>query len=122
MDDETYKKIEDIKQGDIVYGGGEVTFIGMWVAENMFDYFGDIVNGDHAVLESTEWVRVKNSEHAKPVKVEGLVYPMVTAEHRIHTENAVYADYMEVENGFEKTDIECLDELNGIIPFKKVSY
>lgn len=113
MEDGSRKTIQDIHQGDKVLDGGEVTFIGMWIPTFMFDYFGDIINGNHAVLEDSKWIRVKDSKHAKPVEIhEGLVYPMITKNHRIVTTNGYYADYLEVDKGLEMSDKDSLEQLN----------
>lgn len=114
MADGKYKKIKDIKLGDKVMLGGEVTAIGTSKNTDLWKYDNVTVTGGHAVFEDGKWIRVCQSK--KGIKFENaketLVFPMSTENHLIVTQNNIWADMEEVSSTFNKTDDDIIIELN----------
>jgi hypothetical protein len=99
MNDGTQKKIEDIKIGDETFGG-KVTKVIVGEASGFvwYDYNGVIVTGDHPVMESGAWVRVKDSKQAEELEVEfDVLYNFSNVGHVIIINNFVFSDFDEVD-------------------------
>jgi hypothetical protein len=99
MHDGTQKKIEDIKIGDETFGG-KVTkvIVGEATGFVWYDYNGVIVTGDHPVMESGAWVRVKDSKQAEELEVEfDVLYNLSNVGHVIIINNFVFSDFDEVD-------------------------
>lgn len=119
MKDNSKKKIRDIKLGDHVLLGGEVQQMIIGKHGNpsdVYNYNGAIVTGQHAVRETGEFVRVKDSLKAKPADMHiPVVYNLVTENHVMLINDTIFADHEEVD--VPKHPSETLRELN--IEFSK---
>jgi len=103
MENGSYKKIKDIRLGDVVHLGGKVKLKGDLYNESlMFEYKGELVTGSHYVLEESIWVKVKDSSLSIPlVKKDYVICP-------IETENGVYvtrAGYVSADFSQEYSDL-----------------
>lgn len=116
MEDGSTKRIGDIKVGERVALGGLVIAIGEALNQDLWIYNGVKVSGGHLVLENAEWVRVKDSANGKRLsnKNKSIVIPMTNENHLIMTSNyQVWRDMDEVDDTFNKTDDDIVEELNG---------
>lgn len=116
MADGSTKKIGDIKVGEEVALGGLVIAIGEALNQDLWIYNGVKVSGGHLVLENAEWVRVQDSTKGKrlPNKNKSIVIPMTNENHLIMTADyQVWRDMDEVDDTFNKTDDDIVEELNG---------
>jgi hypothetical protein len=99
LKDGSRKPISEVQVGDETLLGGVVTqtikTLKDW-PEDLYDYMGVIVTGSHAVLESDKFVRVKDSQRAKPVNMSvDYVYNLTTRNHIMILGNTVFGDYQE---------------------------
>jgi hypothetical protein len=106
--------IEDIDLFDEVEEGGMVNGKGVTLSKDLYDYEGVQVTGSHAVYEDGEWKRVKNSNKAIPLTIEGYVkvYIINNENHILIVNGIRFADYGEVTNSEDMTAQERLDYLN----------
>jgi hypothetical protein len=113
MENGKYKNIKDLKLGDKVALGGKIMGLGEGYGDELYNYNGVKVTGGHTVYEDGKWVRVENSEKGYPIGKEEIVYPVTTENHLLVTDGQVWADMDEVDDTYEKTDTEILEELNN---------
>ena len=120
MEDGTYKNVEDIEIGDRLMLGGMVTATGKALTNQLYQYKGTRVNGDHTVYEDGKWLRVMDSELSVPVDMTEypdevtIVYPLVTEKHLYATKEFICADLVEVEDPqWELSLEERMDLLNS---------
>lgn len=76
-------------------------------------YKGIQVTGSHAVKENGKWIRVKDSDHAAPVSGEGIVWSLVTTDHRIWIRGIEMADEHETDMYETLTIDQSLEHLNN---------
>lgn len=119
MRDGSLKEVRDIELDDDVLEGGRVLATGVSkVPEIIYEYNGVRVSGGHPVFEHGTWVRVYKSKHSKKLfESNEKRYPIVTEKHILITsDNQVWADYSETDQGFEVTDAQRLESLNNDTP------
>jgi len=123
MSDGSTKLIKDIDVGDETKGGVvESVRKSVTVDGTRYNYHGVIVSGSHAVLEGDEWKRVEDSNDAMPVPGPGIVYCLVTDNHRIFVGDITFADEHESDFYEQLTIEQSLDFLNGkTFEFEKVA-
>lgn len=98
MADGSKKKIIDIELKDNIEIGGKVFATGKFLVNNLFDYKGIKVSGDHLVNESGKWLKVKNSKFAKSLgDDEHVVYTLGSENRRILINNILFTDYFDFE-------------------------
>jgi hypothetical protein len=92
------KKIKDMELGDETFGGQVTGVQSFLYTGEIYNYKGIRVTGDHAVFED-KWVRVKDAKMAtKAGTFNGTVYCISTDGHRIYTDDAIFADFHEVDD------------------------
>lgn len=115
LEDGNFIPIFKLKIGDRISGGGKIKSRFQFLANknNMFNYFGQIVSGDHLVFENNlGWVRVSKSSYSKRIKnyKPKFIYCLNTEHNQIITKgNILFSDYNEVD------DIEFNSDLNNLI-------
>ena len=91
------KPIKNIRLGDNLEKGeleGILVFYQPH-AKNLYNYKGDLVTGDHYLLEGT-FKKVKESLRTTSTKIKSnLLYCLSTSNHHIITPNATYLDFCE---------------------------
>jgi len=94
--------------------GGEVVSIrtSRTGAGTRYLYKGIEVTGSHAVKENGKWIRVKDSDHSAPQNGEGIVWSIVTTDHRIWINGIEMADETETDLYETLTIDESLAHLN----------
>lgn len=114
MSDGTCKNVEDLKIYDNILLGGIVTGTGMVLAEDIYEYKGTKVQGDHAVFDNGVWYRVRDHEQAIKLELPEpvIVYPIVSEDHLIVINGTVYSDMVEIDNAYQFNDYERLVLLN----------
>lgn len=119
MSDGSGKKIEDVIVGDKTAGGIVISRRESFTnAGTRYNHNGTIVTGSHAVFENGIWKRVENSQNATPVEGAGIVYSLVTTEHRIYVGDTIYGDEFEVDDYYkhqERVNNETLKQLNCLV-------
>jgi hypothetical protein len=115
MEDGSEKNVEDISIGDMMYLGGMVLGRGEVLADNLYSHHGNIVEGNHAVFEEGKWMRVKDSKLARKVSVSKfkIVYPIINTNHLMVSNDTIYADLSETNQGTSASDEDRMTELNG---------
>ena len=115
MKDGSYKNVEKIKVGDILFLGGEVSAAGTSMSKDVYEYKGTKIDGGHAVFEDNEFIRVRDSQYAKKLKNTDDVrlHPIVSENHLMVTKSHISADLLEVDGETGKTEEERLVELNN---------
>jgi len=103
--------IQFVRLGDMTKGG-EVESIRISKSDNRWNYMGTIVTGSHAVKEGGVWKRVSDSDLGVKIPDSGLVYSIVTTDHRIFVGNVEFADEFETDDYEELTFDQSLDALN----------
>jgi len=98
MADGLEKKIIDIDIKDNLEVGGLVFATGKFLINNLFDYKGIKVSGEHLVNESGKWLKVKQSQFAKSLgNDEHIVYTLGSQNRRILINNILFTDYFDFE-------------------------
>ena len=98
MADGSEKKIIDIDIKDNLEVGGLVFATGKFLINNLFDYKGIKVSGEHLVNESGKWLKVKQSQFAKSLgNDEHIVYTLGSQNRRILINNILFTDYFDFE-------------------------
>jgi len=111
--DGEFKKIEDIEITDRLEKGGIVYSLNKGITDEIYQYKGSVITGNHAVLEDGKWIRVKDSVKAFLFTGIFTVYNLSNENHRIITENGTeYADYDETDLCSSINDNESLEALN----------
>jgi hypothetical protein len=118
MESGKYKKIKDIQPHEATALGGKVEMIGKSKSDDLYNYDGVKVTGDHAVFENGKWIRVKDSEKSSPIGKEGEIYTIHTENHLVVTKNKVWTDSMETEENSKDAQYS-LDVLNSNKPRNK---
>jgi len=124
MIDNTYKEIQDIVVGDVMFEGGKVyaTIVGEGLTQDWFDYNGVHVTGSHPVLDNDGiWKRVKHTS-ATEIQPYDKTYTLLNLNHIMVSKGNIYfTDYDEVEwvNDIEN-DAYVIDKLNEQNLYKKV--
>ena len=113
MENGTVKPICDMNLEDQTKGGKvESIRISLTPDGTLYNYLGEKVTGSHAVKENGAWIRIKDSPYAKRLRGPGIVYSIVTSDHRIFVNGIEFADEHETDQ-YEHLDIdESLKELN----------
>lgn len=94
MSDNSIKLIKDINVGDFTMFGGEVLSIKPSPASDTYKYNDVIVTGFHVVYEDNNWIRVKDSNNSVYLGTDVIVYPIITENHVIITDdNTIWGDY-----------------------------
>lgn len=94
MSDNSIKLIKDINVGDFTMFGGEVLSIKPSPASDTYKYNDTIVTGFHVVYEDNNWIRVKDSNNSVYLGTDAIVYPIITENHVIITDdNIIWGDY-----------------------------
>lgn len=92
MADNTVKRIQDIRVGDMTKGG-KVTFTTQGTSADLWDYNGEVVTGGHYVKESDKWTDVAHSEKGFKLKREEVpVYDFCTDKHSIWINGIEFSD------------------------------
>lgn len=114
MSDGSTRAAKDIALGDLTRGG-VVSSVRKSVVPpgDRFNYEGVIVTGSHAVHEDGKWVRVRDSNKAKPIDGDGLVYSFITTDHRTYSNGITFADEWETDQGPKLNETESLAALNS---------
>lgn len=98
MADGSEKKIIDIDIKDNLEVGGLVFATGKFLINNLFDYKGIKVSGEHLVNENGKWLKVKQSQFAKSLgNDEHIVYTLGSQNRRILINNILFTDYFDFE-------------------------
>lgn len=97
MADGTTKPVEQVDLKDEVAVGGFVFATGKFLIDNLYDYKGVKVSGEHMVKENGTWMRVKDSAHAVSMgDDEHVVYVFGTEYRRIIIDGIEFTDYFEI--------------------------
>jgi hypothetical protein len=97
MADGTTKPVELVDLRDEVAVGGYVFATGKFLIDNLYDYKGIKVSGEHMVKEDGVWMRVKDSVHAVSMgDDEHVVYVFGTEYRRILINGVEFTDYFEI--------------------------
>ena len=122
MADGTFKAIEDIKVGDIMFTGGRVLsiIIGDGNLQEWYLYKNVKVTGYHPVLDSDGiWRRVKDSKQSIKTFNDEFFYTLINENNRmISDKNITFTDYLEVSS---KDNLEDLNELKYSSSEKELS-
>ena len=98
MADGSEKKIINIDIKDNLEVGGLVFATGKFLINNLFDYKGIKVSGEHLVNENGKWLKVKQSQFAKSLgNGEHIVYTLGSQNRRILINNILFTDYFDFE-------------------------
>lgn len=113
MEDGTLKPICLITIGERLFLGGTVySMLSFANGEDTYSFRDTLVTGSHAVLYEGKWKRVQDTGVEKVARVP-FVCSLSCENHRIVTEDeAIFADYDEVDNGSEFNNTESLRKLN----------
>jgi hypothetical protein len=97
MADGTTKPVELVDLRDEVAVGGYVFATGKFLIDNLYDYKGIKVSGEHMVKEDGRWMRVKDSVHAVSMgDDEHVVYVFGSEYRRIIINGIEFTDYFEI--------------------------
>jgi hypothetical protein len=107
MNDLTYKKIIDIKLGDILLNNNKVTSIIKVNAKgsDMYNLNGIIVSGTHILKYNNKWIKVSEHPFSKLIEVydESYLYCLNTSSKIIIINDLIFTDWDEIyENNLEK--------------------
>ena len=98
MSDGSEKRIIDIELKDNIAIGGRVFALGKFVVDNLFDYKGIKVSGDHLVNENGKWLKVKDSKFSKSLgNDEHIVYTLGADNRRMLINNILFTDFFDIE-------------------------
>jgi len=122
MNDNSKKKIKNIKLGDIIFEGGEVIGIMSATFSGYMSNFNNIlITNLHAVYYNNKWIRIKDIPNIPQHYVYNVkIYCLITENHRICSNNLKFADYIETNdnNILSYIDDYCLSKLNFTNPQK----
>jgi hypothetical protein len=97
MADGTTKPVELVDLREEVAVGGYVFATGKFLIDNLYDYKGVKVSGEHMVKEDGVWMRVKDSAHSVSMgDDEHVVYVFGTEYRRIIINGIEFTDYFEI--------------------------
>jgi hypothetical protein len=100
MADGSVKAIQDLVLLDEVAAGGKVVCHGQSLSQDLWRYRGVIVTGNHAVLEGTTWVRIRDAKEAVNINLVGdqwtTVYPCVVEQRLMVVGDFMASDCAEV--------------------------
>lgn len=114
MADGSKKQVNDLDIGDVTSGGKVESVRKSLTADGTrFNYLGAIVTGSHAVHENDEWKRVKDSTYSIPIDGGGVVYSVVTSNHRLFVNGVEFADEHETDYYEQLTIEQSLEYLNA---------
>ena len=115
MEDGTERKIEELRLYDNMKEGGSVWGTGTCLSEDMWNYKGLFVSGEHAVLENGQWVRISQSEHGRKLTIDEpmVVVPIANENHVMIVNGMVFSDYAETDHGTDVNDAFRLDYMNS---------
>lgn len=105
--------IYKVQMGDILPGGSQVTSIFAFECgkrQELYEYRGVVVSGDHMVLHDGTWMYVKDT--GCPKYNQPTPYHLIclnTSDNRIRIGDAVFADYEETD------DVEATREIEQIV-------
>lgn len=98
MADGSEKEIINIDLKDNIEVGGKVFATGKFLVNNLFDYKGIKVSGEHLVNENGKWLKVKDSKFSKSLgNDEHIVYTLGSENRRILINNILFTDYFDFE-------------------------
>ncbi|MAZ49194.1 MAG: hypothetical protein CME65_11570 [Halobacteriovoraceae bacterium] len=94
MSDGTLRKIQHIRSGDRVKGGGMVVMTLESISNDLYLYDNTVVSGNHAVLEGERFTFVKSSIKGKSLPGVSHVVSIGTENHTLETsDGTVFSDY-----------------------------
>lgn len=98
MKDGSFKNIERIEIGDLLFGGGLVFQKGIGLCNALYHYKGVDVAGGHTVLEDNKWIHVRDSKLAKklPLMADFVKVNFLSVTSSVlHLEQFIATDYQE---------------------------
>jgi hypothetical protein len=113
MIDGTEFEIRSIALNSSVYEGGRVTATMQFISDDLYNYKGVHVTGQHAVKEDEKWIRVQDSANAKKLPGSHIVYNLNCENHIMRINDMMFADYDETDFGSSINDDQSLEVLNG---------
>ena len=108
LDNSNYKKIKDIKLGDILEDNNQVTGFFKFDAKNvdMYYYKNVIVSGKHPVKENEKWLRIEESIDSRKVEYhKPYIYCLATQNAVIKVNNIIFSDYIDTSDPEMKKNI-----------------
>lgn len=96
-----YQKISELKIGDRIYLGGTITsLIKSKHNQDLYNYKGIIVSGEHLVLDVQQWKKVKDCPCSQKIKYsKDFLYCLSTENNQIVTQkNIIFRDFDETNN------------------------
>lgn len=114
MADGTEKRIDTLKLGDETLGGVVQSIRNAFIGLNdyLYEFHGVLVTGSHAVKEHGRWLRVKDAFASVIVEGTGIIYSIITSQHRVFVNGIEFADEIEHEGGQYTSMEESLNILN----------
>ena len=108
MADGSTKPIEEVELEDNVAVGGYVFATGKFIINDLHDYKGIKVSGNHMVKEDGKWIRVYDSKHGKLIdQGNNIVYVFGCENRRIQINGMLFTDYFD---GFAQEGLKALGE------------
>lgn len=101
MEDGHSQKISKLKVGDKIYLGGKITGIIKSKHNNdIYNYKGIIVSGEHLVLDNQKWIKVKNCSRSRKIRYsKEYLYCLSTENNKIVTHNnIIFRDFDETDS------------------------
>ena len=108
MMDGSAKPVEEVDLGDQVAVGGKVFAVGKFLVNDLHDYKGIKVAGNHMVNEDNLWVNVRDSKHGVPLgDEEHTVHIFACENRRILINGIMFADYFD---GVDQEGLKVIGE------------
>lgn len=92
-------EIEKLMPGDYLYDNNEVISCHQFInnLENIYNYKGVIVSGNHLVNENNKWIKVKNSKYSKiTINKYPHIYCLNTLNGKIEVGGIQFTDFNEI--------------------------
>ena len=120
MEDNTEKRIADIKPGDMLPNNIKISVVLKCSAQGQKMYCLDkvFVTGEHRVFHKLKgWIKVKDHEESilMPAYNEPFVYCLITDSKLIHINNTVFSDWDDIDmKGISELEKKCIAK--GYLP------
>lgn len=109
--------INKIKIGDVLINNNKVIGVCEFYSngQDMYNYKGINVSGNHTVFEKNGWINVSESIISKKIEYKNKIYCLITENGTININNILFKDF------FMTKDLNSYNKLYSIIPINNDS-
>ena len=112
-----YTPINKVKTGDVLEDNNKIIGVCEFNSDgqDMYNYNGINVSGNHTVLEDKKWIKVSQSKLSKKIEYKNKIYCLITENGTIRINNTLFKDFLMTK------DINTYNKIYSVIPINSIN-